>query len=177
MTAPCLIFEQLSSEAATHDRAGFISGEAALDQYLKTQASQDMRRGLANVVVAAKPGSNEICGYYTLSAASVDLTDLPESLRGKLPRYGQVPAVLLGRLAVAQKAQGQGLGALLLADAVKRADRSELGWAALTIKAKHDKAASFYRRFGFHSFPHEPLLLWGSRRELKALPGLRRDRA
>lgn len=169
MTAPSLIIEPLSSDAAVHDRAGFTCGDAALDQYLLTQAGQDMRRGFANVIVAVKPGSNELCGYYTLSAASIDLTSLPDELRNKLPRYGQVPAVLLGRLAVAQNKQGQGLGALLLADAVKRSDRSELGWTVLLIKAKHNQAASFYHRFGFQGFAHDQLLLWATRGELKRL--------
>jgi len=169
MMASSIIMEPLQTEAVVHDRAGFTSGEAALDQYLKTQASQDMRRGFANVIVGVKPGSSNICGYYTLSAASVDLTHLPETLRNKLPRYGQVPAVLLGRLAVSQAAQGQGLGSLLLADAVKRAERSELGWAVLIIKAKHDQAAAFYHHFGFHSFAHDQLLLWATRQELKRL--------
>ena len=169
MKAPSLILEPLNSDASIHDRAGFTCGDAALDQYLKTQAGQDMRRGFANVIVAVKPGGNELCGYYTLSAASIDLTSLPDNLRNKLPRYGQVPAVLLGRLAVSQNLQGQGLGALLLADAVKRSDRSELGWAVLLIKAKHEQAASFYHRFGFQSFTHDQLLLWATRGELKKL--------
>ncbi len=169
MKPPSLILEPLNSDAAVHDRAGFACGDDALDQYLKTQAGQDMRRGFANVIVAVKPGGGELCGYYTLSAASVDLTSLPDKLRNKLPRYGQVPAVLLGRLAVAQNLQGQGLGALLLADAIKRSDRSELGWAVLLIKAKHEQAASFYHHFGFQGFAHDRLLLWATRGELKKL--------
>lgn len=169
MTAFSLVLEPLSSDPAVHDRGGFTCGDAALDQYLKTQAGQDMRRGFANVIVGIKPGSNDIYGYYTLSAASVDLTSLPDKLRNKLPRYGQVPAVLLGRLGISQNMQGQGLGALLLADAIKRSDRSELGWAVLLIKAKHEHAASFYQHFGFQSFAHDHLLLWATRGELKKL--------
>ena len=170
MTVP-LIFEPLVSDGSVHNRTGFTCGDEALDRYLHTQAGQDMRRGFANVVVAVKPDSNDISGYYTLSAASVDLTSLPDSLRNKLPRYGQVPGVLLGRLAVAKSAQGQGLGALLLADAVKRSERSELGWAVLLIKAKHEQAAAFYHHFGFHGFAHDQLLLWATRQELKGLAG------
>lgn len=163
-----LILEPLN---AGHDRASFACGETALDQYLKTQAGQDLRRGFASVIVGVKRGSSDICVYYTLSAASVDLTSLPESLRNKLPRYGQVPAVLLGRLAVTLDAQGQGLGALLLADAVKRSTHSGLGWAVLMIKAKHERAAAFYQHFGFRSFAHDSLLLWATRQELKGLAG------
>jgi ribosomal protein S18 acetylase RimI-like enzyme len=65
--------------------------------------------------------------------------------------------------------QGQGFGALLLLDAVKRSDRSELGWAVLVIKAKHEHAAAFYRHFGFHGFAHDQLLLWATRQELNGL--------
>jgi predicted N-acetyltransferase YhbS len=166
-----LVLEPLKSDATIHNRFGFTCGDEALDQYLKTQAGQDMRRGIANVIVAVMPESKDICGYYTLSAASVDLTKLPDTLRNKLPRYGQVPAVLLGRLAVSQSLQGRGIGALLLADSVKRANRSELGWAVLMIKAKHEQATAFYHHFGFHSFAHDQLLLWATRQELYCLAG------
>lgn len=169
MTAASLIVEPLRVEANLYDRAGFTCGDEALDRYLKTQAGQDLRRGFANIIIAAMPGGGVIHGYYTLSTASVDLTHLPDNVRSKLPRYGQVPAVLLGRLAVAKDSQGQGLGALLLADAIKRADRSELGWAVFLIKAKHEEAASFYRHFGFNGFAHEPLLLWSTRSNLRQL--------
>ncbi|MDR0339719.1 MAG: GNAT family N-acetyltransferase [Desulfovibrio sp.] len=158
----------LRPDGAEHDRSGFSCGDEALDRYLKTQAGQDMRRGFANVIVAAAPYSAAISGFYTLSAASADLTELPEAMRRKLPRYGQVPAVLLGRLAVASVCQGRGLGALLLADAVKRALRGELAWAIFLIKAKHDQAAAFYSHFGFSSFVHDPLLLWLTRRQAQS---------
>lgn len=161
--------EPLNFAPSVHDREGFTCGDEALEHYLRTGAGQDSRRGFAAVFVAVQPGGNELYGYYTLSAASVDLTDMPEKWRKKMPRYGQVPAVLLGRLAVAKEKQGQGLGALLLADAITRSNRGDLGWAVFIIKAKHNRAASFYEHFGFHRFAHEPLLLWASRNELKAL--------
>lgn len=162
--------EALRTEGEAHDRAAFACGEEALDRYIKTLAAQDMRRGFAHVVVATRPEAPAVMGYYTLSAASADLTDLPEAVRKKMPRYGQVPAVLLGRLAVDVGEQGKGLGALLLVDAVKRALRGELAWAVFLVRAKHERAAAFYQHFGFTPFEGEPLLLWLARRHAERLP-------
>ncbi len=161
--------EPLSSEPGIHDRSRFNCGDEALNMYLKTQANQDMRRGFAQVIVGVVPGSNQIVGYYTLSATSVNLSDVDEVWRRKLPRYGQVPAVLLGRLAVTEEVQGRGLGELLLADAIRRADRNELGWAVFLVKAKHRHAAGFYHRFHFRPFSQDTFLLWITRREIKSL--------
>ena len=164
-----LRLEPLRPDSAGHDRSGFCCGAESLDHYLKTQAGQDMRRGFANVIVGVKPDTEKILGYYTLSAASANLTDLPDALKRKLPRYGQVPAVLLGRLAVAASVQKQGIGALLLGDAVKRATQSELAWTIFLVKAKNEQAATFYRHFEFVPFTHEPLWLWITRQKIERL--------
>lgn len=161
-----LRLEPLRTGSTGHDRAGFSCGDEALDRYLVAQAGQDLRRGFANVIVAVNPGSATILGYYTLSAASANLEDLPDTLTAMLPRYGQVPAVLLGRLAVNLSSQKQGIGALLLADAVKRAHNSELAWALFLVKAKNERASTFYRHFGFAAFAREPLWLWSTRKEI-----------
>src|SRR5215210_3137304 len=96
-----------------HDRTGFACGHAALDRYLQTQARQDMQRHLAQVFVLVAEDGTTIQGYYTLSAGSVQLAELPEELRRTLPRYPKLPVTLLGRLAVDARFQGQKLGAFL----------------------------------------------------------------
>lgn len=100
---------------------------------------------------------SEVTGFYTLSAASVAAEKLPESLRKKLPRY-PVPAALLGRLAVSELAQGQGLGSILLVDACKRvaAASQTLAVAAIIVDAKSPAAAAFYKHFGFVELPGQP---------------------
>lgn len=105
-----------------HDRMGFNCGVPSLDHYLKTQASQDLRRKANGVFVlteAYRPA--RILGYYTLCALAVSQSDVPEAARKHVPRYPMVSATLIGRLAVAQDRQGQRLGAVLLADALRRA--------------------------------------------------------
>ena len=129
-----------------------------MDEYLHRYARQDVKRGVARVFVAT-PGdlASEVAGFYTLSAASVAAEKLPESLRKKLPRY-PVPAALLGRLAVSEVAQGQGLGSILLVDACKRvaAASQTLAVAAIIVDAKSPAAATFYKHFGFVELPGQP---------------------
>jgi GNAT superfamily N-acetyltransferase len=138
--------EPLSAE---HDRAQFVSGSAPLDRYFREQASQDIKRRIATCFVAINTETQEIAGFYTLTATSIALQALnPETVK-KLPRYPVVPAALLGRLAIAQKAQGKGLGAALLADALIRTARAELGVFAMIVDAKDEAAQRFYERFGF----------------------------
>jgi ribosomal protein S18 acetylase RimI-like enzyme len=139
------------------DRTAFACGETALDDYLQRHASQDIKRGVARVFVASPADQQLIAGYYTLSAASVAAQTLPEAWRKKLPRY-PVPVALLGRLAVSQQAQGAGLGGILLADACKRvaAASQTLAVAAIVVDAKNERAASFYKHFGFTELPGQP---------------------
>ena len=103
-----------------HDRDGFACGEPSLDDYLRTLATQHHRAGISTThVLVDDSDSRRILGYYTLAAAQLLLSDLSEEDRRGLPRY-PVPAIRMGRLAIAVSAQGQGLGDYLLAHAVAR---------------------------------------------------------
>jgi len=147
VTAPFRI-EALSPD---HDRDGFSSGVAALDAYLARQATQDVRRRVSACYVLIEVSSGKIVGYYTLAAASVALSDLPEAVAKKLPRYPSVPAARVGRLAIADGFHGKKLGGALLADAADRAARSEVAIFALLVDAKDDIAANFYLHHGFEA--------------------------
>ena len=95
-------------------RDGFTCGNKALDAYWRTQAGQDQKRGFATVVIASDAQTpDKVIGFYTLAAASVLLTDIPEAEARRMPRYPAVPAIRLGRLAVASAFQGQHMGACL----------------------------------------------------------------
>jgi GNAT superfamily N-acetyltransferase len=138
-------FEPLGDQ---HDRAAFSCGVDALDRYFRMQAGQEGRRRVASCfVLAAADGS--VAGYYTLSATSIALLDLPLTLAKRLPRYPVVPATLMGRLAVHQDRHGQGLGELLLLDAFSRTLRSDIASYAFVVDAKDDAAQAFYQRYGF----------------------------
>jgi GNAT superfamily N-acetyltransferase len=137
-----------------HDRGAFRSGSDALDRYLKQQASQDVRRRVAGCFVAVDP-EKKIAGFYTLAATSVRLDALPQELAKGLPRYPVVPAMLIGRLAIAAEHQGKGLGSALIADAITRIDRLGIGAFAVIVEAKDDRAKAFYEANGFVSLPGE----------------------
>jgi ribosomal protein S18 acetylase RimI-like enzyme len=146
--------------AAAHDRQTFSCGAEPLDRYLQTQATQDVRRHIANCFVASPVQSNAVAGYYTLSAASIPMTDLPAEQARKLPRYPVLPAALIGRLAVDRRHQGRQLGAALLFDAVARAIRADAAVFALVVDAKDEAAARFYRHHGFQEFSGRALRLF-----------------
>ncbi|MBI5481508.1 MAG: GNAT family N-acetyltransferase [Deltaproteobacteria bacterium] len=160
-----------------HDRRSFSCRVEALDRYLKEQATQDARRGVASVFVAEEQPTGVILGYYTLSMAAVNLDRLPDHLGRKMPRYPTVPCVRLGRLAIHADAQGHGLGTHLLMDAMARALRSEIAWAAFLVDAKDEAARSFYLRFGFESLADDRNHLYLMRRTLEPLFGAGPPRA
>lgn len=150
---------RIEALAAHHDRASFDCGIDALNRYFRMQAGQDARRHVAAPFVLLDE-MGTVAGFYTLSATAVGLAELPPALTKRVPRYPSLPATLLGRLAVDRRAQGQGLGRLLLADALHRVWRSEIASFAIIVDAKDEGAADFYRREGFVAFPDRPLKLY-----------------
>jgi hypothetical protein len=145
-STPSFRIEPLSDR---HRRTDFNSGVEAFDRYLLQQVSQDVRRHVASCFVLIADEQPSPLGYYTLAATSILLSDLPTPVAKKLPRYPKIPATLLGRLAIDVRQQGHRYGELLLFDAFSRTLRSEIGTYALVVQAKDDKAASFYRHYGF----------------------------
>jgi len=145
-----LRFEPLGA----HDRAAFSCGAEALDNYIKKQASQDVKKRAAVVYVATRDGET-ILGYYTLSQYSVQFDDIPTEISRKFPRYPAVPATLLGRLARHRVAKGQGIGELLLMDALQRALKmsDQVASAAVITDAKDQRAVEFYKKYGFIELP------------------------
>lgn len=143
-----------------HERSAFSCGEPALDNYFRRQIGQDVRRRAANAFVAVDVETEQIAGFFTLSAAGVNRGDLPERAAAKAPPYKQAPAVLLGRMAVAQAFQGVGLGAALLANALTRAATSELGVFAMIVQPKNERARAFYLHYGFDAVEADPSVLF-----------------
>ncbi len=144
-----------------HDRQRFDCGREELNDWLRQVARQHQAKRLSKTFVAVREDAPEqICGYYALTLAELENRHLPEVWRKKLPR--RIPGVRLGRLAVDQQFQGKGLGELLLVDALTRAQRiySEAGGIGLFIDAIDERAADFYRHFGFQESPDNPLLLF-----------------
>jgi GNAT superfamily N-acetyltransferase len=155
------------------ERSKFDSGTPPLDAYLRTTASQDMRRGLATCFVAIHNESGVLAGYYTLSASTVALRDMPKGFN--LGRYTSIPAALLGRLAVDQRFQKQGVGRMMIFNALRNTLSSAVAAAVFTVEAKNEKAATFYRHCGFEAFPTAAHYFFVPIQEIRRMfPGVRR---
>jgi GNAT superfamily N-acetyltransferase len=140
---------------ASLNKKDFSCGKEMLDNYLHTQAGQDAKRKLC--VVFALFENTTIKGYYTLSNASIPANLMPEAIKRKMPRsYELLPVTLLGRLAIDLKFKGQGLGAILLVDALKRCYKiasTSLGSIGVVVDPLDDEAIMFYEKFGFILLP------------------------
>ncbi|WP_117195791.1 GNAT family N-acetyltransferase [Rhizobium terrae] len=147
---------QIVPLSVDHDRDAFSCGVDSLDRYLRTQASQDVRRKANGVFILFEPEQpRTVLGYYTLCATGLPQGDVPVAARKHIPRYPLVNATLVGRLAVSTARQAERLGAILLADAVQRtyASASTIGSSMLVVDAINERAAAFYEGNGFVRLP------------------------
>lgn len=134
----------------------------SFDRYLRTQASQDVRRKANGVFILVEPDRPcVVLGYYTLCATALPQCDVPPAARKHVPRYPLVSATLMGRLAVSEARQGERLDAMLLADAVQRAcaSASTVGSSMLVVDAIDERAAAFYAANGFVRLPDSARLV------------------
>ena len=147
-----MVLERLS---ARHNRKSFSCGVDALDEYYRERACQDVKRKAAAVfVLVDEPGATEVFGFYTLSPTAVDVGQLPLGFLEKMPRYQQLPATLIGRLARSVDRNGEGIGEKLLVNALRRATEtgSTIGSVAVIVDAKGERARRWYVRYGFVRF-------------------------
>ena len=146
----------------SHDRTRFDCGNEDLNRYLRDQARQDAEKRVAAPFVLTQPASPSVLGFYTLSASIIALDELPADLMKRLPRYGQLPVTLLGRLAVDRSVRGQGAGEFLIVDALRSSLEAaqQIAAMAVIVDAKDARAESFYRHFDFQPLQQTPLRLY-----------------
>ena len=161
------LIEELGSD---HDRSGFSCGQPSLDEFISRYASQNQKSGVSRTFVALRPGETIVRGYYSLAAGAVAFADLPEAQRKRLPRY-PVPVAHLGRLAVDQSAQGQGLGSFLLIDSLRRIQLAadSIGIHAIEVVAIDAAAKRFYLKYGFVELQDDPHHLYISLKTVRKL--------
>ncbi len=135
-----------------HARQTFSCSELELDHYLHKYALQNDKKGFGVTYVAVDPTELTVNGYYTLSTGNIQYDFLPTDTARKLPRY-PVPSILLARLAVDERMQGQGLGKTLLIHSMKQALKAgqHVGWHVMTVNALNKNAVHFYKYFGFRA--------------------------
>ena len=149
--------EQLSAE---HDLTAFDSGEPELDDWLRHHAHTIAARNLGRTWVWLRDGdaTKRPIAYYTLATHLIEQERLTKRLGHGLPRA--IPAILLARLAVDRHSQGQGLGGMVLAEAMTRvaATSQVVGTRFLVVDALHAGAARFYEHYGFTRVPDQESL-------------------
>jgi len=151
-----MITTEILSNSHKKLKLGFSCGKVLLDTYLRTQASQDVRRKLSACFVSINVDSRLIQGYYTLSNNSIPLDNVPDSFKNQLPNsYHSIPTTLLGRLAVDERFKGTGVGKMLLIDALRRSyDISKsIGSFAVVVDPLDEEAENFYIKYGFILLP------------------------
>ncbi|MSP98546.1 MAG: GNAT family N-acetyltransferase [Betaproteobacteria bacterium] len=152
---------QVSELSGRHDRESFDCGNPALNNYLRQIAGQHVRKSLARVYVACEESDpGRIVAYYALNGCEINSQELPAPLRKKFP--GRIPAVRLGRLAVAAVNQSQGLGEQMLFHAMWNVAQVDgiIGAAALLVDAKDPVSKRFYVKYGFLELPDRTLTLF-----------------
>ena len=147
-----LVFSPPELLAASHATQDFDCGAAALKHFLQRYALANQANGSARTFVTQARG--QVFGYYSLAAASVEHAQVPTRVSKGLARH-PVPMLLLARLAVDVRAQGQGVGRSLLQNALgKYLQACEvIGCRALMVHAKDESAVRFYQSYGFASSP------------------------
>jgi GNAT superfamily N-acetyltransferase len=128
---------------AAHDVASFDCGEPSLNDWLRHRALKNESRFSRTYVVC---NGERVVGYFCISAGAIERSAAPGKVRRNAP--DTIPVSVIGRLAVSRDHAGQGLGADLLADALRRiaVASQSIGIGAVLVHAKDDAAKRFYLR-------------------------------
>lgn len=140
------------SLGAQHQLESFDCDKPALNAWLVHHARQAQGSGSAKTFVVVD--DDRLAGFFSLTVGQVDSLDAPERIRKGLGQY-PVPVVILARLAVSKRDQGQGIGAALLQDAIRRTlvIAEQAGIRAMLTHPIDEDATRFYTRFGFIASP------------------------
>ena len=150
-----------------HDLSQFLCGKPSLDNWLRTRALSNHRKGFTAVVVIHENG--RVVGYYGLAPTAVVPAALPRPLRTGQPP-DPVPCLLLGQLATDRQWAGQGIGTGLLKHALERSVEAArlIGGRALVVNAVDEDAAQFWRRRGFVPSNDDPMIFFRSIADITA---------
>jgi predicted N-acetyltransferase YhbS len=152
--------------APHHDIESFGSGVESLDNWLKRRALKNQATGASRSFVACD--GPRVLAYYALASSAIAIDVAPGSFRRNMP--DPIPVVVLGRLAVDQSRQGEGLGRALVRDAGLRVILAAdiIGIRGMIVHALSAEAKAFYERLGFEPSPLDPMTLMVTLADLKA---------
>lgn len=151
-----------------HAVATFDCGtQPTLNDWLKHFAWANQRNETSRTYVVHRGG--RVVGFYSVAAGSARKEETPARVSKGLANH-PVPLILPTRLAVDKSEHGTGLGKALLKDALRKiADAADIvGARAVLVRAIDERAAAFYRHFGFERSPTDDLHLMLLVKDLRA---------
>jgi GNAT superfamily N-acetyltransferase len=164
---------QVAKLSREHDCSAFDCGSEPLNRFLRLHALQSQGAGISQTYVATT--GTRVLGFHTLVVGEIAYDAAPERLAKGLPHY-PVPVIILARLAVDLSWQGQGLGAAVVKDALRRVLQAAdiAGVRAVVVHAKDESARRFYEHLGFVQFPDQPLTLYRLLKDIRAMAAAKR---
>ena len=156
-----------------HQTKDFKCGVDELDRYIKERAGQESRKNVTTVYIMHEKISKRIIGYYTLCSCSIELKDISDRIKKKLPRYEALPAALIGRFAVDINFQGRRMEERMLIDALARSYflSKQIAIFAVVVEVKDESIRSSYEKYGFIRLLEQPLKLYIPMGTIKNLMG------
>ncbi len=147
--------EFVELDKSIHDRQSFDSGEAELNDFIKTKAAKHMAAGISRTMVlpAAAPlpdGKYPICAFYSITPSSIERKSLPAALAKRLPCY-PIPVFLIAQLAVHLEFHGEGLGKVTLVKALEYlwGINAHMRAYAIVVDCLNENAQAFYSKYDF----------------------------
>lgn len=146
---------KIESYNRNFNRKNFDCGKKSLNNYIQKNATKDVKNGSCTCFVILNK-TDQIIGYYTLSAESISKDSAPEEYQKKI-KYEYIPVILLGRLAIDRSEFGKGYGKVLLIDSLERSfkvAKNQIGAVAVIVDPIDEEAIAFYSKFGFTMLPN-----------------------
>ena len=163
-------------DPALHDRTGFDCGVPRLNNYLKLTARKHQKADMTRVYVALRVGEASILGYHAINAGSMNVDAMAKRPRD-MPAHGDVPVLFLGQIAVDGRAQGRGIGGILMHHVFRKAEAvaTEIGCHALLLDVMSDgsdaayaRRIAWYEAYGFRPTASNPARLYMTIRDVRA---------
>ena len=160
-----------------HDHSGFDCGVGRLNNFLKLSARKQQKEDMTRVYVAVELGQTKILGYHAINVGTMNVGELAKPPRGT-PSHGEIPVLFLGQVAVDQKAQGLGVGSLLMHHVFEKACviADEAGCHAILLDVMSDGDAEaftrrkrWYREFGFQSFASNEVRMFMTLKQVRQI--------
>ena len=150
-----------------HDCHCFDCGRESLNSWLRKTALKNEANDASRTFVICADG--KVVGYYSLATGSVTRGDAPGKVKRRMPE--PLPVIVLGRLAVDVRWQGQGIGLALLRDALLRCLEvsRDVAVKAVLVHALDEGAKQFYQSVGFIESPAHELTLFMPMLDIKRL--------